>query len=136
MNIAVLYVRGSDEGLDSLVKLLGLSETSRWKLGDPLRSGKKHQSSGIKFDLADVATPLDLVHAVRHFLRNWQTKMISLSALGLESELSVGATVGDSAQFTAHFEFSVDDMFMLGTMGIALSIAAYPTSDEANKSGG
>lgn len=131
MNIAVLYVRGGDEGLDCLVKLLGLSETSRWKLGDPLRSGKTHQSSGIEFDLADVATPSELIHAIRHFLCNWRAKMVSLSELGLEGELSIGTTVGDSTQFTAHLDFSTDDMLLFGTMGIALSIAAYPTSDKA-----
>lgn len=129
MNIAVFYVRGSDEGLDCLVKLLGVSETSRWKLGDPLRSGKTHQSSGIEFDLGDAATPSELVHAIRHFLRYWRAKMVSLSELGLEGELSIGTTVGGNTQFTAHLDFSTDDIVMFGAMGIALSIAAYPTSE-------
>jgi hypothetical protein len=136
MNVATLYVSGPDESLDRLTKLLGLPETSRWKVGDPLSSGKNHQSSGIEFDLADVATPPDLVRAVRQFLGYWRTKGISLFELGLEGELSIGVTVGDSTQFTAHLEFSAHDMLMFGTVGIALSIAAYPTSDEANESDG
>lgn len=133
MNIAMLYINGPDEGLDRLTQVLGLTETSRWKAGDPIRAGKTHENSGIEFELADLATPRDLIYAVRNFLHGWLAKGISLYAFNLKGELSIGVAVGDSKQFTAHLNFSVDDALLLGTLGVELSITAYPTSDEANE---
>lgn len=133
MNIATLYVRGADEGLDRLIELSGSAGTSRWKVGDPRHGGKVHQSSGITFDIVDSNTPRDLVCDVRRYLSHWHAKGLCLVRLGLNGELSIGITVGDSAQFTAHLEFSANDMLILGSIGIALSIAAYPTSDDANE---
>jgi hypothetical protein len=133
MNIATLYVHGADANLDRLTELLGSTGTSRWKVGDRLHGGKLHQCSGIAFDLPDSDTPRSLVDEVRRCLSCWHAKDISLAGLNLAGELSVGITVGDSMQFTAHVEFSAVDMLTLGSIGIALSIAAYPTSDEANE---
>ncbi|MBD8566215.1 hypothetical protein IFU01_18310 [Oxalobacteraceae sp. CFBP 8763] len=133
MNIATLYVYGADANLDRLTELLGSTGTSRWKVGDRLHSGKLHQCSGIAFDLPDSDTPRNLVDEVRRCLSCWHTKGISLAGLNFVGELSFGITVGDSVQFTAHVEFSAVDMLALGSIGIALSIAAYPTSDEANE---
>jgi len=132
MNIATLYVRGADENLDRLIELLGTTATSRWAAGDPRNRGKVHESAGIQFDLADTDTPHRLIHDVRDTIFSWHAKGVSLTCLGLDGELSVGITVGDSAQFTAHIELSSDDMVKLGSIGIALCIAAYPTSDEAD----
>ena len=133
MNIATLYVRGADENLDRLIEILATTGTSRWAAGDTRNRGKVHESAGIQFDLADTATPDRLIHDVRAALSSWNAKGISLISLGLKGELSVGITVGDSAQFTAHIELSAADMVKLGSIGIALSIAAYPTSDEADE---
>lgn len=133
MNIATLYVNGAEENLDRLTELLGASGTSRWKVGDPRHKGKVHESSGIEFDLADSDTPRDLVDEVRRCVSRWHAEGISLARLNLNGELSIGITVGDSAQFTAHVEFSAVDMLILGSVGIALSIAVYPSSDEENE---
>lgn len=133
MNIATLYVRGADENLDRLIERLGTTATSRWAAGDPRSWGKVHESAGIQFDLADTDTPHRLIHDVRNIIFSWHAKGVSLTCLGLDGELSVGITVGDSAQFTAHIELSSDDMVTLGSIGIALSIAAYPTSDESDE---
>lgn len=133
MNIATLYIYGADEDLDRLTALLGASGTSRWKVGDPRQKGKVYESSGIEFDLADSDTPRDLVDEVRRCVSRWHAEGISLARLNLTGELSIGFTVGDSAQFAAHVEFHAVDMLTLGTIGIALSIAAYPTSDRANE---
>ncbi len=135
MNIATLYVRGADERLDRLIELLGTTGTSRWAAGDPRSGGKVHEDAGIQFDLADTDTPDLLIRDVRDTLLSWHAKGISLISLGLSGEISVGITVGDSAQFTAHIELSSDDMVKIGSIGIALSIAAYPTSDEADELG-
>jgi hypothetical protein len=133
MNIATLYAHGADANLDRLTELLGTPGTSRWKVGDPLHGGKLHQCSGIAFDLPDSDTPRGLVAEVRRCLSCWHAKDISLARLNLDGELSIGITVGDSVQFTAHVEFSAVDMLTLGSIGIALSFAAYPTSDGANE---
>jgi hypothetical protein len=60
---------------------------------------------------------------------------VSLHEYQLKGELSLGVTVGDSDQLPAHLDLSAEDLLLLGTIGIALSIAAYPISDEANGSG-
>jgi len=133
MNIATLYVHGADVNLDHLTELLGSTGTSRWKVGDRMHRGKLHRCSGIAFDLADSDTPRNLVDEVRRCLSRWHAAGISLARLNLNGELSIGITVGDSAQFTAHGEFSAVDMQTLSGIGIALCIAAYPTSDEANE---
>lgn len=136
MRIATLNITGPDTGLDSLVKHLGLSTVSRWKVGDPVYGTKTHDNSGIEFEFEDAQTSDDLVLTVRNFLRPWSTKNLSLAMYGLDGWLSVGVTIGDSKQFTAHVKFSADDMLLLGTLGIDLCFTAYPTSDEANESDG
>ena len=134
MRIATLNITGPDAGLDTLVKHLGLSMVSRWKFGDLIYGTKTHDNSGIEFDFEDAQTSDELVLAVRDFLRSWSTKNLSLATYGLDGWLSVGVTVGDTKQFTAHVKFSADDMLLLGRLGIDLRFTAYPTSDEANES--
>jgi len=133
MNIATLYVRGADERLDRLIELLGTTGTSRWAAGDPRSRGKVHEDAGIQFDLSDTDTPTRLIRDVRDTLLSWHAKGVSLILLGLHGEISVGISVGSSAQFSAHIELSSDDMVKIGSIGISLSIAAYPTSNDADE---
>jgi hypothetical protein len=133
MRIATLNITGPDTGLDGLVKHLGLSMVSRWRVGDLIYGTKTHDNSGIEFDFEDAQTSDDLVLAIRNFLRPWSSKNLSLAMYGLDGWLSVGVTVGDSKKFTAHIRFSANDMLLLGTLGIELRFTAYPTSDEANE---
>jgi hypothetical protein len=57
---------------------------------------------------------------------------VTFARPSLSAELSVGVTVGDSDQFVASVALSASDILLLGSLGIALSVTAYPTSDEAN----
>src|SRR5262245_14721944 len=51
---------------------------------------------------------------------------------GLSGEMAVGLTVGESAQYVAFVELAAADMLELGLLALALSVAAYPTSDDAH----
>jgi hypothetical protein len=70
--------------------------------------------------------------AIREFLSKCAAQSITLAEHGLTGELSLGVTVGDSVQFVACLDFSVNDLLSLGALGVELSLAAYPTSDEVN----
>jgi hypothetical protein len=74
-----------------------------------------------------------MVAAIREFVTECQTRKLDFSGLGLTAVLSIGVTVGDSEQFIACLDFSASDLLSLGAIGVGLSIAAYPTSDEANE---
>ena len=132
MNLATLRVEGADDSLESLKSAISLSIDTEWKKGDKRRNGVSHELSGFSATVADAKNPSELIRIVRAFLAQWKERSIVISSRGLEAELSLGITVGDSEQFVASIELSPSELVELGGCGIALSITAYPTSDEAN----
>jgi hypothetical protein len=132
MNLATLRVRGSDDVLQALCTTLGLVPDSTWRKGDPKRRGGSFPTSGFSATIVDAKNPAGLVVAIRAFVARCQERNIVLSAPHFTAELSLGVTVGDSEQFVACVDFSASDLLSLGHLGVELSIAAYPTSDEAN----
>ena len=73
-----------------------------------------------------------MLKAIRSFLAKCQKIDPKPFGDDVEAELSIGFTVGDSIQFVASVDFSPSELRDLATLGIALSINAYPTSDEVN----
>jgi hypothetical protein len=132
MNLAILIVEGTDEALQAASNLLG-REVSTWKKGAPKRRGGINSTSGLSASIADSQNPSEMVVAIREFVTECQTRNLVFSGLGLSADLSIGVTVGDSEQFIACLDFSASDLVSLGAIGVGLSIAAYPTSDEANE---
>jgi hypothetical protein len=51
----------------------------------------------------------------------------------VDAELAVGISVGDSVQYVVSVDFLPADIRDLAAAGIALSVAAYPTSDEGQQ---
>lgn len=135
MNLANLIVEGSDDALQAVSSLLGREPDSTWKKGAPKRRGGHYSISGLSVTIADSQYPSEMVVAIREFVTECQVRVLVFSSLGLSAELSIGVTVGDSEQFIACMDFSPSDLVSLGVLGIGLSIAAYPTSDEANEDG-
>ena len=133
MNLATLRVRGSDDALQTLCNTLGLVADSTWKKGDPKRRGGSFPTSGFSATIVDAKNPAELVLAIRAFVAKCQERHIVLSTPNLTAELALGVTVGDSEQFVACVDFSASDLLSLGALGVELSIAAYPTSDDANE---
>lgn len=132
MNLAILRIEGTDEALEALCNSLKLEVDSTWKKDDPKRRGGNYSSSGLNATIADAKNPGRMVVAIREFMAKCKEQDIIFSDSNLSSELSIGVTVGDSVQYVAFVDFSVSDLLLLGALGIALSIAAYPASDEAN----
>ena len=132
MNLATLRVEGAENSLESLKSAISLNIDSEWKKGDKRRNGASHEMSGLSTTVADAKNPVELMQMVRAFLAQWKEKNIVISSSGLEAELALGITVGDSEQFVAGIELSPSELVALGECGFALSITAYPTSDEAN----
>lgn len=132
MNLATLRVEGTEEALASLRDTLCLEADATWKKGEPKRRGGHHSSAGFNATIADASTPGEMIVAIRKFFAKCQEQGVGFVSPSLSAELSVGVTVGDSDQFVASVNFSASDILLLGSLGIALSVAAYPTSDEAN----
>lgn len=134
MNVATLRLSGIDAALDALVIALKLPVTSRVRVGDPRRVGDVHTSSGLSADIADGDNPGAMLAKVRSFLAECQKHGSELFQNGVEAELAIGVSVGDTAQYIASVDFSASEIRALANIGIGLSFAAYPTSDEANAS--
>jgi hypothetical protein len=133
MNLANLIVKGTDDALQAVSGLLGRETDWAWKKGAPKRRGGHHSISGFSTTIADSQNPSEMVAEIREFVSECQTRNLVFSGLGLSAELSIGVTVGDSAQFIACMDFSPVDLVSLGALGVGLSIAAYPSSDEVNE---
>jgi hypothetical protein len=132
MNVAELRLSGSDASLDDVINKLNLVVSSRIKAGDLRRRGGVHLKSGVCVSIADAASPVAMIRDVRVFLATCQKLSPQVFTNAVEAELSLGVTVGDAVQYIASIDFSSTELLEIATLGIALSITAYPTSDEAN----
>jgi hypothetical protein len=133
MNVAQLWVTGSETDLAKVCGLLVLDPDSSWRKGDKMRNGKVHEDSGIGISIADARTPRELVEEIRSFVARCSDSTINFKKLALGANLSLGYTVGDSEQFAACIDFTDQDLRNLSELGVGLSVCAYPTSDEANE---
>jgi hypothetical protein len=134
MNLATLRVEGTDEALEAVCNSLSLKVDATWKKGETKRRGGRHSSSGLSATITDAKNPGEMVVAIRKFLVTCQERNIVFNDANLSAELAIGVTVGESKQYVAVVDFSAPDLLSLGALGIRLSIASYPTSDEANAS--
>jgi hypothetical protein len=133
MNPATLIVEGTDEAIHALSNLLWLEADSTWKKGESKRRGGFYPISGLSATIADSQNSGQMVVAIREFATECQARNIVFSRFGLTAGLSIGVTVGATEQFVACVDFSTSDLVSLGALGVAISIAAYPTSNEANE---
>lgn len=130
MNLVILIIEGPDEVLETVRLLLDLLTDKRWISGQPRRRGGLHTTSGFSVTLADAENPGEMLAAIREFVARCEAKGIGFSLDGLSAEISIGMTVGDSTQFVASVDLSPSDLLSLGRLGAAISVTAYPTSDE------
>ena len=73
-----------------------------------------------------------MIQSVREFLAKCEEMHFSFAAAGLSAELAIGVSVGDPEQYFAFVEVPSADLVALGSLGVSLSFAGYPTSDESN----
>lgn len=132
MNLATLRIEGSDEALELLIAQLNLSIDVSWKKGEMGRR-KIYETSGLNSTIADTETPRQLTEAVIEFASQCKSKNIMLSSSNISTELDIGIGVGYSEQFIASVSFSPSELQLLSSIGIVLSITAYPTSDESSE---
>jgi len=133
MNVAQLWITGSEGDLAKVCGLLVLEPDSSWRKGDKMRNGKVHEDDGVGISIADANTPRELVEEIRSFVSRCADSEINFKKLALAANLSLGYTVGDSEQFAACIEFTDQDLGQLAELGVSLSVWAYPTSDEVNE---
>jgi hypothetical protein len=129
MTISVLRVRGKEGDVSDLLYKLDLEVNSSWCKGEVDRKGVPLSDSGFIVDVADASSVTELIDETRGFLSRCLKLGVSFNGNNLESELSIGLFVGSSDQFTASFDFSIDDLTMLSSLGLSLNVAAYPVSD-------
>lgn len=132
MNLATLRIEGADEALEQLIAQLNLSIDVSWKKGEMSRQDV-HEISGLNSTIADTETPRQLTEAIIDFANQCKSKNISLSSSNISTELDIGIGVGYSEQFIASVSFTPDELQLLSSIGIELSITAYPTSDESSE---
>ena len=132
MNVATLKVEGEEPALSALTTTLPGRADTQWLKGERGRSGVVYALSGFNVTVAEAPNPRALVSELRKFLTQCKERKLDFRK-GLTAELSIGFTVGDSQQFVASVDLSPADLSTLAACGIALSVTAYPTSDEANE---
>jgi len=133
LNIATLRLTGSDASLDEVVGKLRLTVSSRVRAGDPRRRGGVHAASGLSASIAGAANPVAMTKQVRAFIQECLKHCPNLFPEAVDAELAVGISVGDSVQFVASVNLSPADIRDLAAVGIAFSVAAYPTPDDNEK---
>ena len=132
MNLAILRVEGPEASLAQLKELLGLSSDMEWQAGERRRDGSIRESSGLNSTIADAETAERMTNAIREFLMRCEAAEVTFPWQGITAEVDVGFTVGDSTRFAGGFRLSPSDVRACAECGLGLSVAAYPTSDEAN----
>jgi hypothetical protein len=133
MNLATLRLSGSDAALDTVVGMLKLNVVSRVRIGDPARRGGVHDSASLNASLIDADTPAAMLREIRLFLSACQAIGSTLFEDGVTAELSIGVTVGESAQYVSSIDLSASEIRQIASVGISLNFTAYPTSDEVNE---
>jgi hypothetical protein len=135
MNLLTLSVKGADEALISLQKAFPIAVESTWRKGDRRRNGALWEVSGFSATIADAASPVELIDALRDFLAECSSRGIVLGERGLEAQVSVGVTVGEAKQYVACIDLPRALLAALAACGVSLAFSAYPTSDGANEAG-
>jgi len=129
-NIATLRLSGDDASLDGLIRKLKLQVVSRVKAGDPRQRGGVYPASTLNAPIAEAASPGGLLGQIRPFLAECLKHGPALFGNGIEAELSVGISAGDSIQSVASVDFSPVEMRDLAYLGIALNVTAHHSSDQ------
>ncbi|WP_299200914.1 hypothetical protein [uncultured Amphritea sp.] len=122
MNIAQLWITGSQTDVTSVCCRLGLNPDSSWRQGDKRRDGKVEENDGVGICVADVSTPKELVGEIRSFINRCANSDIDFKKLSLKATLSIGYTVGDPIQFAACIDFTDQDLQCLARVGVSLSL--------------
>jgi hypothetical protein len=135
MNLVTLNVNGSDDALLSLQQSLPIALDNAWRKGDRRRSGALWETSGFSATIADGANPRELEERLGAFIAECVFRGIIFGEPGVEAQLSIGVTVGDSQQFVASIDLPRTLLSALAACGVSLSFTAYPTSDDANVAG-
>src|SRR5687767_4700230 len=125
MKLATVRVKGTDQAIQALSKLLKLEVDQTWKKGEPKRRGGYFPTSGFSATIVDAKNPREMVVAICEFMTVCKARNITFSSPDLSAEVAIGVTVGDSEQFIACVDFSVRDLLSLGALGIELSFSAY-----------
>ena len=117
---------------ESALVALGVKTDAVWRAGERGMRGKIHAESGANVSISDAPTMQQLLTDIRQFFELRGEAVAALVAEGVAVELDVGVTVGDSEQYIASVRFESADLRLIATLGISLSVSAYPTSDQAN----
>ena len=127
MNLAVLRLEGAQTALDEVAQRLSLAVEQAWKKGEARRNGRRHRSSGLSATVADAPNGEALVAQLKRFLIKCKRRRISFSKI--RAEISIGVSVGETAQYIGYVDLPPKYLAMLAECGLSLSVAAYPTSD-------
>lgn len=114
MNTAILWVRGEQHAIDRVLTQTGAIPEKIWKRGDAKIRNAVHEDSGFSVLVADSDSPREMCDKIREMLGRYGKASLHFNGSNFSAELSLGVTVGDSAQFVAVASFNPDDLRILG----------------------
>ncbi len=130
MVYVVLRIASRDLPVDDYLHRSRLEVTNIWRNGEASRNGRVNESSGFNLSFPDEPSWSKSLAAVRGHLQSEAVLLRDLRDVNAEMELDIGVTVGEEQSYAPSLEFPSEFLADLASLGISLTVSAYPTNDE------
>src|SRR4029453_8285505 len=100
--------------------LLAISVDAEWLAGDRRRDGSIRALSGFNLTIADAETMTEMMSHLRSFLTRCATAGVTFPWRGINGEVDIGFSVGDSHRFAGGFSLSPVDIQAYSASGLGL----------------
>ena len=129
MIFTLLRVSGLNWQPTEMVARFQIRDASVWRAGDARRRGN-YKDSGFSLSLPEHESWASAKTAIRDLLCAQKHALDAAAVLDLSVELSIGVTVGEENSYAPTLDFEPELLAALHAARVALSVTAYPTSDE------
>lgn len=126
MLMPMLTIRGPEFDVDAFCGAHEMKPRVVWKRGEARRRGGLRPDSGFSILLASSELWAESWAQTRATILYWDAALKAARAEGADLELSFGFTVGVDPHFTRSIEFTADDLGLLVSLGVKLTVSAYP----------
>jgi hypothetical protein len=117
---------------ESFVEQFQITNCQIWNKGDEMAHGRggAHMDSGFAFSLPNQDSWSSALPVIRSMLSAQTALFNALAQQGVQTELSIGVTVGEKTSFAPSLEFPVELLASLHAATVGLMLTAYPASNE------
>lgn len=130
MVCVVLRIGARDLQIDDYLHRSQLEVTNIWRNGEASRNGRVNESSGFNLSFPEESSWAESLAAVSAHLRSEASLLRELRDVNAEVELDIGVTVGEEQSYAPSLGFPSEFLADLASLGISLTVSAYPTNDE------